>query len=202
MSIFLKQAITNNLLGANQLIRNQDKIQRMLNPKLELQNQELIIPPLFINQKKAELVKSTFSEDMVVSTMKEKLFKIFTALILKPLNGLNLNQVVNHLLCQILEVVTLLLLWRINHKFQFLEDGPLHPNILIFLFMISQRMNGLTQKSLTRSQNGTMLVLSVIPSHLGNISSLEVPQVPLKKEENVLIPNMLMTPLSLILIEY
>jgi len=117
-------------------------------------------------------------------------------LMLKPLNGPSSNQVVLHLLCQMPEVVILLPLWRINHKSWFLVDGLSHLNIPILWFMIFQKMNGLTLKSLIRSQNGTIKESYVIPFHHGNISSLEDPPDPLKKEENVPTPNLSMKPSS------
>merc|ERR1712054_57777 len=97
--IFLSLEVIINFLGLNLQIRNLEEIQRMPNPKSVPQNQELITLLLFINQKK-DLVKSIFLVDTEVSTMKERLLMIFMSLILKPLNGLNLNQVVIRLLCQ------------------------------------------------------------------------------------------------------
>jgi len=115
--IFLKLEITNNFLGANHQIRNPGEIQRMLNLKLVLQNQEQTTLLPFINQRKADQEKSMFLVDTEVSTMKERLLMIFMSLTLKPLNGPNLNQVVTHLLCLTAEVAILQLLWRINHKY-------------------------------------------------------------------------------------
>jgi hypothetical protein len=74
---FLNLEITNNFLGPKHQIRNQEEIQRMLNQRLEPQNQEQTTQLLSINHQKDQ-EKSMFLVDMVVLTMKEKPLMIFT----------------------------------------------------------------------------------------------------------------------------
>jgi len=104
--IFLRLVITNNLLGSNLQIRKLELNLKIQSPKLEHLNQEQITLPLSINQKK-EPEKCLSLEVTVVSIMKEKHIRIFTVLMLRPLNGLSMNQAAILLLFLIAEVVIL-----------------------------------------------------------------------------------------------
>ena len=59
------------MFGHSHLTRNLKDLQKMLNQRLEPQNQELILQPLFTR------TKSTFLVDMVVSDILDSLSKIF-----------------------------------------------------------------------------------------------------------------------------
>jgi len=59
------------MFGHSHLTRNLKDLQKMLNQRLEPQNQELILPLPFTR------TKSTFLVDMVVSDIQDSLSKIF-----------------------------------------------------------------------------------------------------------------------------
>lgn len=90
------------LLGPNLQIKMRQEILKTPNQKLEPQNPEPITLVLFINQRK-EPEKYMFLEVTEVLTTQEKPLMIYTSLISRLLNGLNLNQAVTQQYYQILE---------------------------------------------------------------------------------------------------